>query len=376
MKSWIKKIFNPTIEPINKIYINSENILHNLSVLQNLQKNSSIFPVLKSNAYWHWLVQITKILKKTDVPYLVVDSFPEYQIVKKYSKKNILILWETLLHNYKKFDFFRTAFCVYNIETIRYLAKFKKNIKIHIFLDTGMHREWVNSDELINILEFLKKYPKLKIDWVLSHLHNADDEVVDSIQKQINLFKKMYHSIIDYWHNPTRKHIWNTAWLAKIDDVFFNSYRVWIWIYWYNNLSIEDKYHKILKNLKPALSINSKIISIRDIHAWDCVSYNKTRIANKDLKVWCIPFWYAEWLPKSSSNKIFFKIRNKYFTQIGSVCMNISCLKVPINISIWDGAEIVWLEWDNTIQKMSGESGLSIYEILVWLDKNTRREIL
>jgi hypothetical protein len=35
---------------------------------------------------------MTKILRKTDVPYIVVDSFPEYQIVKKNSEKNILLL--------------------------------------------------------------------------------------------------------------------------------------------------------------------------------------------------------------------------------------------------------------------------------------------
>ncbi|MBO4516865.1 alanine racemase [bacterium] len=51
-----------------------------------------MFPVLKSNAYGHGLELVTKILNKTDAPYLVVDSFPEYQIVKKYSNKNILLL--------------------------------------------------------------------------------------------------------------------------------------------------------------------------------------------------------------------------------------------------------------------------------------------
>ena len=58
--------------------------------------------------------EITKILARTDVPYIAVDSYPEYVIVKKHSHIPILILGETLLENYSKFDHKITTFCVYN----------------------------------------------------------------------------------------------------------------------------------------------------------------------------------------------------------------------------------------------------------------------
>ena len=92
MKRFSRKIFNPRVEPINRIFIYSKNVLNNLSYLQELQPKSAIFPVLKSNAYGHGLLQITKILRKTNVPYIAIDSFPEYQVVKKYSDKNVLVL--------------------------------------------------------------------------------------------------------------------------------------------------------------------------------------------------------------------------------------------------------------------------------------------
>ena len=232
----LKNIFKPKVIPMNKIFIHSKNIIHNYEYLQSLQPWSVFFPVLKSNAYWHWLEQMAKILNKTDAPYLVVDSFPEYQIVKKNSKKNILILGETLNKNYKKFDFSRTTFCVYNIETIRYLAWLHRHIKVHLFLDTWMHREWVNEDELLNILEFLKMYPKIEIEWMMTHLYSADSIDNIWIQEQIDNFKKMYHTTIDYWYNPIRKHIWSSAWILKIKDRFFNAYRPGLYLYGYNNL--------------------------------------------------------------------------------------------------------------------------------------------
>lgn len=99
---------------MNVITIDKKTVLRNFDILQNIQPKGAIFPVLKSNAYGHGLQHMVKILRRTDAPYLVVDSFPEYQIVKKYSPKDILLVGETLLENYKYFDPRRVAFCVYN----------------------------------------------------------------------------------------------------------------------------------------------------------------------------------------------------------------------------------------------------------------------
>ena len=100
---------------MNIIRIRKKVLWQNLDYLQSIQPDAAIFPVLKSNAYGHGLKQIVKMLSRTDVPYIAVDSYPEYVIVKKYSNIPILILGETLLENYRKFDHKKTVFCVYNV---------------------------------------------------------------------------------------------------------------------------------------------------------------------------------------------------------------------------------------------------------------------
>jgi len=370
----IKNLFKPNVEPMNKIFIRSKNILHNYDYLRNLQPWAAIFPVLKSNAYGHWLEQITKILNKTDAPYLVVDSFPEYQIVKKYSNKNILLLWETLKKNYRKFSYSRTTFCVYNMDTISYLAKKNRHIKIHLFLDTWMHREWLTDEDLINVLEFLKDYPKIEIEWVLSHFYDADKNK-NNMKEQIEKFKKMYHTIVDYWYTPKRKHIWSSAGLLKMKDKFFNAYRPGLYLYGYNNLSHDDEAYDLTKKLKPALTVASRIISLREIQEWDGVSYDKTWKTNDKALIATIPFWYFEWLPKSASNKIVFKYDKKDVWQVGNICMNLCCAKLD-KWELFNQIEIIWIEWQNTIAELAKASWKSPYEILVWFDRNIRREVI
>jgi len=77
---------------MNIIWLRRKVLLQNLEYLQSIQPQAAIFPVLKSNAYGHGLKQITKMLSRQDVPYIAVDSYPEYVIVKKYSNIPILIL--------------------------------------------------------------------------------------------------------------------------------------------------------------------------------------------------------------------------------------------------------------------------------------------
>lgn len=379
MFDWLKKIIKPKVTPMNKIVINSKNILNNLKNLEDTNWNQNIFPVLKSNAYGHGLKEISKIFDKSNVKYLCVDSFPEYQIVHNFTRKNILLIGQTLEQNYKYFDFTRTAFAVYNTNTIRELAKFKQKIKIHLFLNTGMNREWIQKENLNNILEMIKSCKNIEIEWVMSHLHSADDLENDSFEIQIQKFKEMFSIVEKMWFQVKYKHIANSAWIFRIEDNFFNSARVGLALYWYN--PFEDKKHKSLKyldnlkRLKPALEVYSKIISIQILSKWEGVSYNHKYIAKEKETIATIPFGYMEWLPRSASWKIHFSCRWKYYQQIGNICMNLCSMKIDDGLEIWDDIQIIWIEWKNTIQNLSDSANCINYEGLVGLDSKVARKI-
>jgi alanine racemase len=119
--SLLKKLLIPksSYKSLNRITISSQAIKHNFATFQSHKPNYSIIPVLKSNAYGHGIKQITQII--TTIPeckLIAVDSYPEYQIVHKHTDKDILIMGETLLGNYKLFDTKRTHFAVWSCDTI------------------------------------------------------------------------------------------------------------------------------------------------------------------------------------------------------------------------------------------------------------------
>lgn len=118
MLNILRGIFAPKLHSLNTILIDKKAILHNLSYLQSLHPFDTVIPVLKSNAYGHGLKQMCQILSHADIPMVAVDSFPEYQIVRKYTNKKVLIIGETDVRNYRHFNRKRASFAVYNLSTL------------------------------------------------------------------------------------------------------------------------------------------------------------------------------------------------------------------------------------------------------------------
>ena len=73
-----KSLFSYT--PVIEIHISKENILHNLSEYRK-GAGIDIAPVIKSNAYGHGLALVANILEKAQVPFLIVDSLFEANLL-------------------------------------------------------------------------------------------------------------------------------------------------------------------------------------------------------------------------------------------------------------------------------------------------------
>ncbi len=378
MLGFLRSLFGSRIHPMNTIRLRKKVLLQNFDYLQAIQPKASIFPVLKSNAYGHGLKQIVKMLSRADVPYIAVDSYPEYVVVKNNCSLPILILWETLLENYRKFDHKKTTFCVYNTWTIRHLGRLGKPTKIHLFLNTGMNREGIQEDELSGFIKELQSHPNLIVEWILSHFWEADAPSDYSMTDQIQRFKRMYYKIIDAWFTPLWRHIGNSAAMFKITDEFFNAYRPGIALYGYNPLHTEDPLYKKGNNLAPILSVTSRVMSLQTIWPGEWVSYHHDYKPHDKELVATVPFGYAEWLFRSASGKIFIKHRKAFLRQVGIICMNLSSYLVDSAVHIGDEVEIISENprAKNSMANLAEQSWTIVYETLVKLDRGIRREIV
>ena len=383
----LRKLRRPRLQNLNSIGLYEHIFLENLAHVQRHKPNDAIFPVVKSNAYGHGLKQVAQMLRATSVPYICVDSFPEYQIVKKYARKPSLVIWETLPSNYRYYDPKRATIAVYNMSTLRTLIQLGRRQRIHLFLNTGMNREGLQRQQLPDVISLLYNHPYLELEGVMSHLSDADHPSPVQLQKQQDQCAKMIQQIRARGIHPKYIHIGNSAGRAKINDPYYNAWRVGIALYGYSPLEPDDpdqKAHEVLAACKPRLQLRSHIISCQQIKQDDYVGYRNTFQAPHNGLICTIPLWYNEGLMRHIQPHLHIKRKNTYIPCAGRVSMNLSSY-YRTSTTEHDNAPRIYDEvivYDhhpeapNAIAKLAQQLDTIPYELLVKLDPTIHRRII
>lgn len=371
------RTFAPKVTTLNTIEISRSALLHNLALLQQ-RGGGIIFPVLKSNAYGHGLPQVSSMLSKTSVPYICVDSFPEYQIVRSWAKKPVLVLGETNPENYHLYKYDATL-VISSLETLRVVAAMRHPRKIHLFLNTGMHREWLQTLELAPALTILATAKHLHLEGVMSHLACADDRIDTHTPRQVALFHTMYQQILDAWFSPYWKYIANSAGISTVHDPLFNAGRAWIARYGYSPFTVDHPNAHQYSALRPALRVWTTIVWEQIVPTGESVSYGATYTAGTAIRTATLPFWYYEWLPRAVSNQWNVRRGQHVVPVRGRVCMNLCCIDtLGLPMQRGDRIEIISPDRDapNTIEALATMTQTIPYEVLVKLNEKIRRVIV
>ena len=378
--NYLRRWFKPQYETLNLIQILAANLVANYDYLQSLQPTAAIFPVLKSNAYGHGLAEVCHILNATAAPLVVVDSYPEAQLIYRHFKRKVLILGEMPLKAYHYCRFHRTEFVVYNEETLKYLARFGKKVKIHLFVNSGMNREGIK-----NLPDFItknKKYlDRVEVTGLCSHLASAGQESILNSAQEDN-FMAALDVLRAHGFFPRWVHLGNSAAVFRLNNKLLTAYRPGIAFYGYSPLA--SGYSAAgTERLKPALNAFSRIVSIQDLKFGDSVSYDETYRAQQEARVGVIPFGYFEGLDRRLSDKAEFLVkaeRGGFWAKIaGRVCMNLTCLDLAQNnAKIGDIVQIISANPadPNSVNHLADLCQTISYELLVKLQSSIRRQVL
>ena len=378
MFAFLKRIFKPKYNTLNEIEINRIKIISNFNYLKRLQPNAEIFPVLKSNAYGHGLREMCHILNKTSAKMVIVDSFPEAQIAYHHFKGKILILEEIPIEAYKYIRLSKTEFVVYNSATLKYISRYGKRARIHLFVNSGMNREGIQ-----NLKSFIKENRcyllKVEVVGLCSHLASADNQSSFLNKAQEDSFMTDLEILTTAGFSPRWVHLGNSAAIFYLNNRLLTAYRPGFALYGYPPINIKNSESE----LQPALQVYSHVVSIQSLKKGESVSYNETYRAPGDVSIDVIPFGYFEGLDRRLSNQAQFLIENNnssYYAPVaGKVCMNLTCLEIKgQSVKVGDVVKIVSddLSAPNSVLNIAKLMNTIPYEFLVKLQPSVRKKII
>ncbi len=356
---------------LNRLEISASTLLHNYHHLSHLNKQP-IFPVLKSNAYGHGIIEVARILDPLKAPFVCVDSiFEAYQLLKAKIVTPILIMGyvhpETL--NVKKLPF---SYAVYCPELLAAIHEYQPHAGVHLFVDTGMHREGI---PLVKLRDFVLKCKSnnIRIEGLMSHLAMADKPSNKDTMNQVQSFEKALKIVNKMGVDPQWIHLGASSFILKRDKYstqIVNSARAGIALY---GIDPGNK----SKMLKPAAKLISTIVQIKNIQKGDKVGYDFTYTAKKNQVIAVLPLGYNDGVNRRLSNKGFVLVKGVRCPIFGKVSMNITVIDITKvqNATIGDEA-IVYS--DNPNDKNSIINSAKVcktipYELLVYLNASTKR---
>lgn len=360
LKNTIQKPYNP----LNIIEISKKRLIDNYQYLSSLNRKIKIAPVLKSNAYGHGIVEVGLILDKLNPVFFCVDSLYEaYELLKSKIKSPILIMGYVDPENLsiKKLPF---SYAIFNLKQFWAIMKSQPQARMHLFIDTGMNREGIRIDELEEFLKQLTDKEKNNIEGAMSHLAEAKNADNPQTKKQIINFKNGINLLKKYAINPKWIHLGNSEALLN-QQLELSSYSNVARI----GLTLYDS----------VLQLKTHVVQIKKIKQSEKLGYDFTYQAKKDGLIAVLPIGYNDGVDRRLSNKGVVLIENKICSIIGRVNMNLTVVDVTSVKNIKIGDEVIVFsnnESENNIINSAKKIGAIPYELLVNLDRSTRRKII
>ncbi len=374
------KAFEKPFVVHNNVLISRAAVLNNFDVFAKLSPGGMVIPVLKSNAYGHGLEEVATILKERASPYLAVDGYFEALRIRAVSRQPVLVMGAIAPENFERMTFGNDAFVVGDERTVEALGQTGRRVRVHVELETGMRRYGVAMDDLAGLLAAIKRYPRLELEGVMSHLADADNPRDDSYtMMQAERFDHGVEQVLAAGFAPKYVHLAQSAGSVKAHSKYANAVRVGIAMYGVSPFIAGDPAAGELSTLRPVLELRSTITKILDINEGETVSYGGTFMAQRKSRIGVLPLGYFEGVPRVFSNAGQVKWGNDYAPIVGRVCMNHTMIDVT-DLGAEVGDEVVVIGADRgeavSVESVCARHDLFSYELMVRLQGSLRRRIV
>lgn len=307
------------------IDINYDNLLHNINEIKShLTPGCEIMAVVKSEAYGHGMIKIASYVNHMGVKAFAVATIDEgIKLRSSGISGEILILGYTdpvRAEELCKYDLSQTLIDYdYSVS----LNEQGYDVKGQIKIDTGMHRlgfDYYDIDKISSV--FSMKH--ILVTGMFSHLGVSDSLAEDDViytNMQIERFSSLTEIMKKRGIALPKLHIQSSYGLLNYPDLKFDYVRLGLLLY--GVLGSENDTTKIKMDLKPVLSLRSKIVLLRSIKKGDTVGYSRAFIAERDSVIAILPIGYADGYSRSLSCGIGQVLINGIKAPVaGNICMD------------------------------------------------------
>lgn len=349
------------------------------SMRGNIRKETGMIGVVKTDAYGHGAVAVAEAIDPYVGGYAVATAEEALQLRRHGIKKPILILGVTHPSHYQELIEQEIRPAIFTLEQAKPLSELavamKKTVKLHLALDTGMHRIGMMADESgADLAAAIAKLPGLEMEGLFTHFYRADETDKQTSEKQLDRYLHFIKLLSERGIEIPVKHCSNSAGIIDLPQANLNYVRAGITVY---GLYPSDEVKRNKVPLKPAMGLKSFVTYVKEIGSGEEISYGGTYVTKRTTRVATIPVGYGDGYPRSLSNRGYVLICGKRAPILGRVCMDQFMVDVtdipgvgvdtPVTLIGKDGSEKI------TVERLAELCGGFHYEMVCDIGKRVPR---
>ena len=346
---------------ITRAVIDLSALRHNLKVLQKAAPESKILAVVKANAYGHGMVKIAQTLKEAHG--FAVARINEALTLRDAGIDKPIVLLEGFFE-----DSDLSTLVAENLQSVVQSeqqvaailqADLKKPLTVWLKLDTGMHRLGFHPEQFDKVYQQLKNCKNVQQPInLLTHFNCADELDNPVTGTQIKLFQQ--HIKKDSGLNSLA----NSAGILAWPQAHYDMIRPGIALYGISPFAEKsaDQFQ-----LKPVMTLKSRLIAVREHKAGESVGYGATWSATEDTKLGVVAVGYGDGYPRMAPQGTPVLINGRLVPLVGRVSMDMLTVDLGRHCTDRVGDEVILWGEGLPASQVAEHIGTISYELVTKL---------
>jgi len=330
--------------------------------------------VVKANAYGHGASKVAPLYEQMGADWFAVSNIEEaLQLRRCGVTRPVLILGYTPASCADVLARENLSQCVYSADYGRLLSQQAEQggvtVKIHIKLDTGMGRLGFqvpgNGEDSVAGAAAVCRLPGLEPEGIFTHFASADEGALgdDFSNRQIDRFVSAVNQLKAEGITFAIRHCANSAALSDHPECRLDMVRAGIVLY---GLQPSGDLRQPLP-LTPAMSLKSVVSHVKTVAPGTTVSYGRTFVAEKEMRIATVPIGYADgFWRQNSSHQVALTLHGQRAPILGRVCMDQLMLDVTHipEVAIGDVATVFGTAPAVTAEELAAANSTIGYEVV------------
>lgn len=353
--------------------INLNALTHNFNFYKRLiHPQTKVMVMVKAFAYGGGAPEIANHLQTLGADYLAVAFTDEgVALREKGIQLPIMVLnpLEASLGHCLAYQLEPVVFSPEFFQTVAsWTAEKRATLKIHLDLDTGMHRLGFEKTHLEVLKKLIRQHPQLQIASLYTHLAAADETEEDSYTRsQLRAFEEMTADLLPEIKGTPLLHALNSAGIVSYPQHQYDLVRLGIGLY---GVDVTGNH---ASELLPVSQLKTSISQVKELEAGCTIGYSRKGLLPRGGKIATLPIGYADGYDRRFSNGVgHVLIHGKKAPVIGNVCMDMVMVDVSdLDVSVGD--EVLIYGADIPLAPLAKKIGTIPYELLTHISSRVKR---